>query len=224
MKIALIIGHNVNSKGAYSENLGMSEFDFYNKVLDTMFDKYSDVFGVSTLQMKKIKEDTVIFRVPNTGYSKEMQKVVDTLNSKNFDIAIELHFNASNGKANGTTVLYWHKSQKGLELANLFQDVMAESTGVTKRDLIPVKSASQNGAYGIMNAKCPYILIEPFFGDSKVDTDKVSVQKLADVMFEYLNIINDVVIVDKECNENEKITNIISKLLSAIEDLKDLIK
>lgn len=193
-KIALIVGHNEKSKGAYSEGLKATEYDFYGKVLDIMFSKYEKVFGLSESEIAKIKKDTQIFRVPNTGYSKEMAEVVKRINDEKFDIAIELHFNAADKKANGTTVLYWHKSAKGLELANAFQDVMSNATGVKKRALIPIKDSSQNGAYGIMNAKCPYILIEPFFGDSKTDTDKVSADKMADVLFEYLNVLNNVVI------------------------------
>lgn len=190
MKVALIIGHNEKSKGAYSEYLKISEFDFYSKVIDKMFELYRTRFNVDASYMKQIKEHVTIFRVPNTGYSKEMQVVVDKINKDKFDVAVELHFNAGGGS--GTTVLYWHKSSNGKKLADLFQNTMNAETGIKKRELIQIKGADQNGAYGIMNSKCPYVLLEPFFGDSADDCKKVSDDIIAEVLFKYLNIITNV--------------------------------
>ncbi|MGL4652591.1 N-acetylmuramoyl-L-alanine amidase, partial [Cetobacterium sp.] len=166
-KIALIVGHNEKSKGAYSEYLKISEYDFFKKVLDKLFDKYDEVFNLDDDFIKNIKEHVSLFRVPNTGYSKEMAEVVKELADKKFDIAIELHFNATASHNQfGNTALYWHKSEEGKRLSDLFQDIMTKKTGIRKLDLIQIKSLDQNGAYGIIKSKCPYILLEPFFGDN----------------------------------------------------------
>lgn len=209
-KIALIVGHNEKSKGAYSEYLKISEYDFFTKVLDELFDKYDEVFNLDDNFIKNIKEHVSIFRVPNTGYSKEMAEVVKELADKKFDIAIELHFNATaSHNQHGNTVLYWHKSEEGKRLSNLFQDIMTKKTGIRKLDLIQIKSLDQNGAYGIIKSSCPYILLEPFFGDNKTDTDKITIELMADVLFEFLNTINDVKVpIEQETDlkkENEKL-------------------
>ncbi|MGL4652663.1 MAG: hypothetical protein ACRCU8_04040, partial [Cetobacterium sp.] len=89
------------------------------------------------------------------------------------------------------------------------QDIMTKKTGIRKLDLIQIKSLDQNGAYGIIKSKCPYILLEPFFGDNKTDTDKISVELMADVLFEFLNTINDVKLPSEQetdlKKENEKL-------------------
>ncbi|MGL5202095.1 N-acetylmuramoyl-L-alanine amidase [Cetobacterium sp.] len=209
-KIALIVGHNEKSKGAYSEYLKISEYDFFTKVLDELFDKYDEVFNLDDNFIKNIKDHVSLFRVPNTGYSKEMAEVVKELADKKFDIAIELHFNATaSHNQHGNTVLYWHKSEEGKRLSDLFQDIMTKKTGIRKLDLIQIKSLDQNGAYGIIKSKCPYILLEPFFGDNKIDTDKISIELMAEVLFEFLNTINDVKLpIQQETDlkkENEKL-------------------
>lgn len=192
-KIALIIGHNPQNKGAYSEYLKISEYDFYSKVLDVLFKKYQEAFKLKDEFVKNIQDKITIFRVPNTGYSKEMAEVVNTLEKNNFELAIELHFNAAaEHKQHGNTVLYWHKSIEGKKLAELFQEIMTSYTEVKKLDLIPIISLKQNGAYGIIKSKCPYILLEPFFGDNKIDTDKINIEKMAEVLFLFLNEINQV--------------------------------
>ncbi|MGL4934615.1 MAG: N-acetylmuramoyl-L-alanine amidase [Cetobacterium sp.] len=217
-KIALIVGHNEKSKGSYSEYLKTSEYDFFKKVLDKLFDKYDEVFNLDDDFIKNIKEHVSLFRVPNTGYSKEMAEVVKELKDKKFDIALELHFNAtSSHNQHGNTVLYWHKSEEGKRLSNLFQDIMAEKTGIRKLDLIQIKSLDQNGAYGIIKSNCPYILLEPFFGDNKNDTDKISIELMAEVLFEFLNTINDVKIPKNDMEEENK------KLKTALLNARNII-
>lgn len=218
-KIALIIGHNEKNKGAYSEYLKISEYDFYSKVLDKLFKKYKEAFNLKEKFVKNIQDKITIFRVPNTGYSKEMAEVVNTLEKNNFDLAIELHFNATtNHNQHGNTVLYWHKSREGKKLAELFQEIMTSYTEVKKLDLIPINSLKQNGAYGIVKSKCPYILLEPFFGDNKIDTDKINIEKMAEVLFLFLNEINQVKISTNSNLEEEN-----KRLKKALLEIKNKI-
>ena len=224
-KIALIIGHNQKNKGAYSEYLKKSEYDFYSKVLDVLFKKYQEAFNLKEEFVKNIQDKITIFRVPNTGYSKEMEKVVNTLEKNNFELAIELHFNATtNHKQHGNTVLYWHKSIEGKKLAELFQEIMSSYTKIKKLDLIPISSLKQNGAYGIMKSKCPYILLEPFFGDSKIDTDKINIEKMAEVLFLFLNEINQVKISNNYSSleeENKKLKKALLEIKNRIGEILD---
>lgn len=218
-KIALIIGHNEKNKGAYSEYLKISEYDFYSKVLDVLFKKYKEAFNLKEEFVKNIQDKITIFRIPNTGYSKEMAEVVNTLEKNNFDLAIELHFNATtNHNQHGNTVLYWHKSREGKKLAELFQEIMTSYTEVKKLDLIPINSLKQNGAYGIVKSKCSYILLEPFFGDNKIDTDKINIEKMAEVLFLFLNEINQVKISTNSNLEEEN-----KRLKKALLEIKNKI-
>ena len=218
-KIALIIGHNPQNKGAYSEYLKTSEYDFYSKVLDVLFKKYKEAFNLKEEFVKNIQDKITIFRVPNTSYSKEMTEVINTLEKNNFELAIELHFNATtNHNQHGNTVLYWHKSIEGKKLAELFQEIMTSYTEIKKLDLIPISSLKQNGAYGIMKSKCPYILLEPFFGDNKIDTDKINIEKMAEVLFLFLNEINQVKISTNSNLEEEN-----KRLKKALLEIKNKI-
>ncbi|MGL5962774.1 MAG: N-acetylmuramoyl-L-alanine amidase, partial [Cetobacterium sp.] len=167
------------------------------------------------------------FRVDSSSYSREMAEVVKKINDGKFDIAVEMHFNAGGGS--GTTVLYWHKSESGKKLSDLFQETMVKNTGMKKKELIQVKGADQNGAYGIMNSKCPYILIEPFFGDSREDTDKINVARMGDVLFKYFNIINNVETVvkpnDDSCTNNNINNSEIKQKISKIsKELDEILK
>lgn len=218
-KIALIIGHNEKNKGAYSEYLKISEYDFYSKVLDVLFKKYKEAFNLKEKFVKNIQDKITIFRVPNTGYSKEMAEVINTLEKNNFELAIELHFNATvEHKQHGNTVLYWHKSMEGKKFAELFQEIMTSYTEIKKLDLIPISSLKQNGAYGIIKSKCPYILLEPFFGDNKIDTDKINIEKMAEVLFLFLNEINQVKI-----NTNSNLEEENKRLKKALLEIKNRI-
>ena len=184
-----------------------------------LFKKYKEAFNLKEEFVKNIQDKITIFRVPNTGYSKEMAEVINTLEKNNFELAIELHFNATaEHKQHGNTVLYWHKSMEGKKLAELFQEIMSSYTEIKKLDLIPISSLKQNGAYGIIKSKCPYILLEPFFGDNKIDTDKINIEKMAEVLFLFLNEINQVKISTNSNLEEEN-----KRLKKALLEIKNKI-
>lgn len=171
MKIGLVIGHNAKSKGAFSTYLNTNEFDFYSKV--------------SELVKKQIDLE-VFTREYCNSYSKEMAKVIEKINKDNFDLVIELHFNGLNGTAQGCECLHWHSSVKGKQYSDKFNKLM-ETKGIKTRRNILVKDLSINGAYGVMKSKCPYILIEPFFGDNKQDCGVIkSAENMANILVEYI--------------------------------------
>ncbi|MGL5961426.1 MAG: N-acetylmuramoyl-L-alanine amidase [Cetobacterium sp.] len=225
-KIALIIGHNEKSKGAYSVDLKTTEFDFYSDVVEQLFVRYQKTFNLTEDFIRKVKNHIAIFRIPNTGYSAEMSEVIKELKEKNFDLAIEMHFNATaNSNQNGSTVLHWHKSEAGKKLAELFQNILLKETGIRKLDTIKITSTSQNGGYGIVNSKCPYILIEPFFGDNKTDTSKISISLMVQVLFNFLNTINEVGAVEVKPTDNLKeLQEENKKLKKSINDIKEILK
>lgn len=151
IKVALVVGHNSKSQGS-SGALG-SEFNFFKGVADRLKERF---------------EVDVYERVDKGSYSKEMQEVVDKLNSKPYDLVVELHYNGFDGTARGCESLYWHSSTKGKDYSEKFCNVV-KNHDIPFRRLIPIKAANERGGYGIAKCKHPYILVEPFFGDNKED-------------------------------------------------------
>ena len=99
MKVALIIGHNQRSKGAYSQIVG-SEYDYWKRIsekLKTEIPALVDVYE----------------RKPNKAYIPEMNKVLEELNKNSYKFCLELHFNsADNSQANGCECLVYYKNNK----------------------------------------------------------------------------------------------------------------
>lgn len=92
-----------------------------------------------------------------------MQNLCNKLNSKPYDLIIELHFNgAGSSRANGLECLAHHKSTKGLAYAQKFCE-MAQAKFYTKnRGVVKIQKETERGAYGIFHTKAPYILTELF--------------------------------------------------------------
>lgn len=205
LKVALIIGHNKRSKGAYSRILG-SEYDYWK--------------GIS----EKIKAEIpalvdVYERKPNQYYIREMFEVLEKLNSNNYKFCMELHFNAAaSEQANGCECLVYFGNNKAKELATDFMarlqnkfgskirtkenvikvkmqekmvggKVWEEERKETTRGLILVQDSKTRGGYGICKSKGTYILVEPFFGSNPDESLKFSVEK--DVVELFINFIKE---------------------------------
>ena len=205
MKVALIIGHNKRSKGAYSTIVG-SEYDYWKRVAE------------------KIKTEIPLMvdvyeRKPNQYYTKEMFEVLEELNKNDYKFCMELHFNAAaSEQANGCECLVYWKNEKAKELSTDFmarlQNVFGskirtkenvikvtmqekriggktweEEKKETTRGLILIQDSKVRGGYGICKSKDTYILVEPFFGSNPDESLKFSVEK--DVVDLFVNFIKE---------------------------------
>lgn len=161
MKTAIIVGHHQNGKGATSPFLGKSEFDFYSEVVELLKDEQ----GVEIFKYDPIK-----------SYTARVKKLAKEVNSKGFQLVIELHFNAAIPQANGCETLYYFASKKSQQLAIEFSEVVNAWTGI--------KIRGNNGAKALVNENdrgfgtvyyyaAPTILIEPFFGSNETDCVKI---------------------------------------------------
>lgn len=95
-----------------------------------------------------------------------LQKQVAAANKKNYDIVVQIHFNAYKTVSNamGTETLYDKGSVKGKVYAERVNDKLNDifkDRGVKER----------NDLYWLNNTKAPAILVETCFVDSKADTD-----------------------------------------------------
>ena len=202
MKVALIIGHNDRSRGAYSPIL-LSEFKYWKRIAEKIKGKIPEIIDVYE-------------RKPNKAYIPEMNEVLKELNKNDYKFCLELHFNGSlNRDANGCECLVYWKNEKAKELAtdfmarlqNIFGSnirnkvnvlkekkiINGKETEVEKKEatkgITLIQDSNVRGGYGICNSKDTYILVEPFFGSNQDESLKFSIE--SDVVGLFVNFIKD---------------------------------
>ena len=156
MKILICAGHT--SKGVGSGAVGYINESEENRILSNIVVKYLKLAG-HTVDYYEINEAT--------DY---LQKQVEKANSKDYDLVVQIHFNAykTTDKAMGTETLYISDSGKvwaekiDNKLGTVFQ-----SRGIKRAE----------GLYWLKNSKPIAVLIETCFVDSKADTDKYLANK-----------------------------------------------
>lgn len=178
-KVALIIGHNARSKGAFSMIVG-NEFSYWKNIAEKVKGEIPELVDIYE-------------RKPSTNYVAEMNDVLKELNKNDYKFCLELHFNSSLSlNAKGCECLVYHKNDKAKKLAI---DLMArlqtkfKSTVRGNRGLIEVQDSNVRGGYGICNSKDTYILIEPFFGSNIDESLRFSIIK--DVVSLLVEFIKD---------------------------------
>lgn len=201
IKVALIIGHNSRSKGAYSSIIG-SEYNYWKNIAEEIKYKIPGLVDVYE-------------REASTNYVVEMNKVLRELNSKDYKFCLELHYNSALSKqANGCECLVFWKNEKAKKLAKDFMEKLKDKFGsrirtkentlkVKKKDekgkdveekkkevtqgLILVQDSNTRGAYGICKSKDTYILAEPFFGSNDNESLKFSITSdVVDLFVEFI--------------------------------------
>lgn len=176
-KVALIIGHNKRSKGAFSMIVG-DEFGYWRNIAEKI--KY------------EIPEIVDIYeREPNQNYVREMNKLLVELNKHNYEYCLELHFNSAlDSKANGCECLIYKGNKKAKELSTNFMARLQNIFNSKVRGVIEIADSKTRGGYGICNSKDTYVLLEPFFGSNVDESLKFSVVK--DVVELFVNFIKEV--------------------------------
>lgn len=205
MKVALIIGHNKRSNGAYSQIVG-SEYDYWKRIAEKIKTEIPALVDIYE-------------RKPNQYYTREMFEVLEELNKNDYKFCIELHFNAAaSEQANGCECLVYWKNEKAKKLATNFMARLQNKFGSkirtkenvikvsmqekridgktweeerkeTTRGLILIQDSKTRGGYGICKSKDTYILVEPFFGSNNDESLKFSVEK--DVVDLFVNFIKE---------------------------------
>lgn len=179
MKVALIIGHNKRSKGAYSTIIG-SEYDYWKTIAEKIKTEIPELVDVYE-------------RKPNKFYVPEMEEVLKELNKNDYKICLELHFNSStNSQANGCECLVYYKNNEAKGLATNFMARLQNIFGSKIRGnhgIIEIQDSKVRGGYGICNSKDTYILVEPFFGSNQDESLKFSMEK--DAVDLFVNFIKE---------------------------------
>lgn len=177
MKIAFVIGHHKNSKGARSKWLNVREWDFFKEVVS-----YLD-------------NPNVFYHNENiSGYTSRIKNTAKKLNKYPFDLIIELHFNSAvHPSANGCETLYYYRSVKSKHYANLFSELVTKETDIKSRNggLKALTNRHDRGFASVYYTKAPTILIEPFFGSNANDCSKIKdARNMANIIKKFINQID----------------------------------
>lgn len=159
-KIAIIVGHAPESKGACSKWLS-PEFDYNKKVADELKKLNPELYTIYT-------HDSY-----SGGYYKMQQSAADKINKENFDLVMELHYNSSlSPKSNGTEACYWFASKKGKEYAHIITEEISKAFQTKNRGIRALANKNDRGYWFTYLMKAPAIIVEPFFGTNEFDSYK----------------------------------------------------
>ena len=156
MKVLVVPGHTLNGVG--SGAIGYINESQENRSLSNIVVKYLKLAG-HTVDYYEINEA-----------NDYLQKQVEKANSKDYDLVVQIHFNAYKNTTDemGTEVLYLSDSGKvWAEKINAKLSTVFKNRGIKKR----------TDLYWLNNTKSIACLIEVCFVDSKVDTDKYLANK-----------------------------------------------
>lgn len=172
MKICITVGHSLLRGGAITSASGYVNEYQYNKKLGE---------SLKSILLKESQEVDLIICPENVFTSAKQEPLykIPLVNSKNYDLLIELHLNASDGNGYGTEVLY-HTLGNALVYATRVVNKLGtvfRSRGAKKRDDLYILNQTEPVA----------ILIESFFCDNKSDyeiANKLGYEKIATLIAE----------------------------------------
>jgi len=150
-KCALVVGHKPGSPGATNKKTGISEFVFNHILAQDICEL------VTTVRMHIIYRDT---------YSGLPGKI----NDAEPDFIVSLHCNSFDTKVSGTETLYYHKSERGEQMAVIMQSHLVSALNLRDRGIVPRDSDGKGGPL-LRYTNAPCIIAEPFFIDNDQDLD-----------------------------------------------------
>lgn len=159
-KVAIVVGHTAGSKGAKSPYLP-AEYD-YNLEVANKLKQYGCNYDVFT------------HRTYSVGYYNMWRETANKINSQNYDLVIELHYNAASPVAHGTETLHYFNSKKGKKYAQIFSQQISEDFGTKLRGIQgakPLVNKNDRGFYAVYSPKPPALIVEPFFGSNEAESN-----------------------------------------------------
>lgn len=158
-KVAIVVGHTKLKPGACGINL-KCEFNYNSKVAELL----SDVC------------DIYYYDSYNLGYTSMVKRNANKMNKKNYDLILELHYNASLPSANGCEVFYYYNNSEGKSLATLLSSIISTTFNVKNRGAkAMLKITGQKAPRGwaaLYYPNATTLLLEPFFGSNRSDAYK----------------------------------------------------
>jgi len=171
-KIAVGAGHGYNTPGKRTPD-GEREWSFNNKVVIAFENEMQKYEGVELL---RTDDPTGKTDVP-------LSTRTDKANDWGAGIYISFHHNALNGKwgnHTGTETYYYKTSSKGKKLAKLVQNAAVKAYGLGDRGL------KTNNLHITRETRCPAVLVEGGFMDSRTDIKKLRDDKVLENVGKYV--------------------------------------
>lgn len=160
MKISVCIGHGKSQSGKYDSGAVASGYQEFK--LARAIGKY--------LKQELSKYNCTVDLINYDG-DKNLSERIKYVNSKGYDLNMELHLNAGGGT--GPEVYYKHNSKQGKALAAAISKSIATNLGLKDRGA-KTKLVSGQDYFGcVREIKCMSFLVETVFIDTKGDRDKV---------------------------------------------------
>ncbi|MED9913735.1 MAG: N-acetylmuramoyl-L-alanine amidase [Acutalibacteraceae bacterium] len=162
MNICISIGHGKSAKGGYDSGaLGGNYQEF--KIAREIGKYIGEIFKGYDCTADVINYDATLYLTDRIAH----------VNKHGYDLAMEIHLNASGGT--GSEVYYKHKSATGKKLAGAISKSIANTFGIRDRGA-KVKINPSNGTdyFGfVRSCKCESLLIETVFIDTASDRKHV---------------------------------------------------
>ena len=162
MNICVSIGHGKSAKGGYDSGaLGGNYQEF--KIAREIGKYIGEIFKGYACTADVINYDATLYLTERIAH----------VNKHGYDLAMEIHLNASGGT--GSEVYYKHKSASGKKLAAEISKSIANTFGIRDRGA-KVKINPSNGTdyFGfVRSCKCESLLIETVFIDTASDRKHV---------------------------------------------------
>ena len=184
MRIALVIGHYENDKGAHSKHLNESEWDMWYNFYESHLIGFGDIFIHSN----------------NSSYSRRQDETAKK--TKDYDLVFEMHFNAASESAHGVEALVYAGNEKMIGVGQFFCNAIEAFMGYRNRG---VKEISSGNGFGFLSkTKGDAILLEPFFGSNKKDCERYDADQYKEVITKTINLYKSLNGVDESASERLK--------------------
>ena len=162
MNICISIGHGKSAKGGYDSGaLGGNYQEF--KIAREIGKYIGEVFKGYDCTADVINYDATLYLTDRIAH----------VNKHGYDLAMEIHLNASGGT--GSEVYYKHKSATGKKLAGAISKSIANTFGIRDRGAkVKINPANGTDYFGfVRSCKCESLLIETVFIDTASDRKHV---------------------------------------------------
>ena len=162
MNICVSIGHGKSAKGGYDSGaLGGNYQEF--KIAREIGKYIGEVFKGYDCTADVINYDATLYLTDRIAH----------VNKHGYDLAMEIHLNASGGT--GSEVYYKHKSATGKKLAAAISKSIANTFGIRDRGAkVKINPANGTDYFGfVRSCKCESLLIETVFIDTASDRKHV---------------------------------------------------
>lgn len=162
MNICISIGHGKSAKGGYDSGaLGGNYQEF--KIGREIGKYIGEIFKGYDCKADVINYDATLYLTDRIAH----------VNKHGYDLAMEIHLNASGGT--GSEVYYKHQSATGKKLAGAISKSIANTFGIRDRGAkVKINPANGTDYFGfVRSCKCESLLIETVFIDTASDRKHV---------------------------------------------------